>query len=148
MYRQIRPLFPHHNRHAKIQGDWKRGELGMFLFRYLESPLLAVGGTIVPSKPFGTISKKVWVASWSNASTSGKSRSEVDNRIITTIAEKSTPLFKIFDERQKRLWAATEAIALERGLLHFTENRDFVQWQVSLSLFLGLKTLSRNVRSY
>jgi hypothetical protein len=39
----------------------------------------------------------------------------MDANIIATIAEKSIPLFKIFDERQKRLWAATEAIALGRG---------------------------------
>jgi hypothetical protein len=31
------------------------------------------------------------------------------------LKEKSTPLFQIFDERQKRLWAATEARAIGRG---------------------------------
>jgi len=35
--------------------------------------------------------------------------------MVTTIAEKSIPLFKIFNEQQKRLWAATEALALGRG---------------------------------
>ena len=39
----------------------------------------------------------------------------MDNHIITTLAEKSRSLFKIFDEHQKRLWAATEAVALGRG---------------------------------
>jgi transposase len=39
----------------------------------------------------------------------------MDESIIATVSEKSIPLFKIFDERQKRLWAATEAVALGRG---------------------------------
>ena len=35
--------------------------------------------------------------------------------MLAIISEKSVPLFKIFDERQKRLWAATEALLLGRG---------------------------------
>jgi len=34
---------------------------------------------------------------------------------IAILTEKSIPLFKIFDERQKRIWAGTEALALGRG---------------------------------
>jgi hypothetical protein len=39
----------------------------------------------------------------------------MDNNILATISEKSRSLFQIFDERQKRLWAATEALPLGRG---------------------------------
>ena len=39
----------------------------------------------------------------------------MDKDILAIISEKSTPLFKVFNERQKRLWAATEALPLGRG---------------------------------
>jgi transposase len=39
----------------------------------------------------------------------------MDDRIVAIITEKSRALFRIFDEQQKRLWAATEANALGRG---------------------------------
>jgi len=39
----------------------------------------------------------------------------MDKNVVAIISEKSIPLFKIFDEQQKRLWAATEALALGRG---------------------------------
>jgi len=39
----------------------------------------------------------------------------MDDSIIAIISSKAMPLFHFFDERQKRLWAATEALALGRG---------------------------------
>ena len=39
----------------------------------------------------------------------------MDDTIVAIISEKAIPLFHLFDERQKRLWAATEARALGRG---------------------------------
>ena len=39
----------------------------------------------------------------------------MDRDILAIISEKSIPLFKVFDERQKRLRAATEARPLGRG---------------------------------
>ena len=39
----------------------------------------------------------------------------MDKDMLAIISEKSISLFKVFDERQKRLWVATEALPLGRG---------------------------------
>jgi len=39
----------------------------------------------------------------------------MDGSILAIVSEKSIPFFKVFDERQKRLWAVAEALPLGRG---------------------------------
>ena len=62
--------------------------------------------------------------------------------MLAIISEKSTPLFKVFNERQKRLWAATEALPLGRGGITAVANANGL---CRAAIRQGIKELRENL---